>query len=318
MVRIPMLFFSLVYFDQIYGPLLYLTAPDNSYNEDLHFLTSLLDLEKDHQFYHQEGSYYTINVPFEVENHEARGKLENFMISLVSFRNPLNPDLYQEFLNEFVIQFTQIKEVCKGIKSRKYDEVCDSRTKSKIENLFFYFYNSLPMETLMMERKLRLFMIGLRNAGKASIIKGLYNFVQRKPEDKSKLTLKHLLTKNFSVVSYHLPIEKRMEKIWEFYVKNSDGFVFIVDSSDPIMFSTAKEQLHLLNDSVQNEDIPFQILINKIDKKKAEVEDIVDMLELDKLKFKNINYIGVSTRTYVGLVDGLKWMADKIIEYIFY
>ena len=58
-----MLFLSLVHFDQIYGPLLYLTAPDNSRNDDLHFLTSLLDLEKDHQFYHQEGSYYTINVP---------------------------------------------------------------------------------------------------------------------------------------------------------------------------------------------------------------------------------------------------------------
>ena len=314
----PMLILSLVYFDEIFGPKIYLTAPDVKFNERIQFLPMLLNLDKEDYFFHQEGDYESLNVPFEIHNPEARGLRSTFMISLIFYKTPFQPKFYVEFLNAFISQFKSIEGAYKGImRMQKSSGTFDEKVYTEIEQLFYYFYNSLPVETIMMERKPRLFMCGLRGAGKASIIKNLYEFVQRKPKKISQITVKRLLTKNFSVVSFHLPIEEKMEKIWDFYVENTDGIVFVIDASEPLMFSTAKEQLHVINDYLKDKSIPLQILISKIDKEGQTIEQIAEYMELHKLKFRNLQILGVSNRTHIGLVEGIRWMADQILERIF-
>jgi len=313
-----MLILSLVYFDEIFGPKIYLTAPSEQINERIQFLPMLLNLDKEDFFYHQEGDYESLNIPFEIHNPEARGLRSTFMISLIFYKTPFHPKIYIEFLKEFIIQFKNIEDAYKGIQKRyKASGSFDIKISTEIEQLFYYFYNSLPVETIMMERKPRLFMCGLRDSGKASIIRNLYEFVQRKPKDKSQITVKRLLTKNFSVVSFHLPLEKRMERIWDFYVENTDGIVFVIDASQIQLFSTAKEQLHVINNYLKDKTIPLQILICKIDKKVQAVEEIAEYLELNKLKFKNLQILGVSNKTYIGLLEGIRWMSDQILMRIF-
>lgn len=108
--------------------------------------------------------------------------------------------------------------------------------------------------------------------------------------------------------------QDKIRRLWSYYYQNTDGLVYVVDSSDKERLEESCEELHgILNDD-QMRNVPFVIIANKQDLPNAlSCTEIVNRLKLNN--FKNKWFIQSSCAiTGEGIYEAMKAMADLIKE----
>ncbi|XP_049849028.1 ADP-ribosylation factor-like protein 2 [Schistocerca gregaria] len=167
------------------------------------------------------------------------------------------------------------------------------------------------------EKSMRLLVLGLDHAGKTSIIKRL------KGEDVTTVSPTFgfdIFTLNY--LDYNLNIwdiggQKSLRAYWRNYFEQTDGVVWVVDSSDEDRLEDCKQEFDKLLRKEKLMDATLLILSNKNDLLSSKSVDEISAhlgLELITRKYK---IVSCSAITGTGILDGIKWLVDDISSRMF-
>lgn len=166
---------------------------------------------------------------------------------------------------------------------------------------------------------MRILMVGLDNAGKTTIVMRING------EDTSIIspTLGFNI-KTIEYQSYRLNIwdvggQKTIRSYWRNYFEQTDGLVWVVDSSDLRRLDDCKEELHNLLKEERLSGSSLLILANKQDiqgaLRPAEIAKVLNLEAMDNSRHWQI--VGCSAFTGEGLLAGFDWLVDDIASRIY-
>jgi len=107
-----------------------------------------------------------------------------------------------------------------------------------------------------------------------------------------------------------------LRPLWSHYLKDANGVIFVVDSSDAERLDIARQEMeNILSDIKAPPGMPLLVLANKQDMKPClSVEDIEQRLRLrayEDRKWGIFGCIAISPTDH-GLLDGIEWLVDKL------
>jgi small GTP-binding protein len=165
------------------------------------------------------------------------------------------------------------------------------------------------------KRNFKLIILGLHNAGKTTILYrlSLGQLVTTHPTIGSNV--EDISHNNLIFQAWDLGGQKYLRNVWDDYLTNTHGIIFVVDSSDFENYKESKNEFHKL---LQNEDLKYNAILiyaNKQDIDNAKsVSELIKMYEFDKIK-DHLWYIqGCSAKTGQGLLEGLEWLSNQIYK----
>ena len=154
----------------------------------------------------------------------------------------------------------------------------------------------------------RIIMVGLDSAGKTTLMMKLKSFLPER-EPTIGYAVECLEYKGLSIISWDLCVVDKVRVLWKYYYKNTNGIVFVVDSSDKSRLENAKEELNKMLAEEELNNQPLLVMANKQDiKESLSCNDIVDLLGLKDIKNRQWLVQGTSGVTGNGLTEGLDWM----------
>ncbi len=109
--------------------------------------------------------------------------------------------------------------------------------------------------------------------------------------------------------------QKAIRPYWKNYFENTDGLVYVVDSSDEVRLKECTEELTslLTEDALKN--VPLLVFANKQDLQFAlEAEEIMSFLTLMEIKDRTWTIQACSAVTKEGLQEGMEWLVKTISE----
>lgn len=174
-------------------------------------------------------------------------------------------------------------------------------------------------------KKVTLAIVGLDNAGKTVTTKGL----QGEPLDSVAPTIgfssADFKFEKYDVKLFDLGGGKRIRNIWEQYLFEIYGLIYVVDSSETERMDECRKVLQDLLENPKVSGKPVLLLANKQDKPGAMDEvDICEGLNLEELVNRNkcpcrvemcaaiVNQGGKKRKLDQSINDGMQWLLDTI------
>ena len=303
-------------FDFRVGPKLFLNITEIQSQVFLENIPLLMDLHEIGFFTHEFDEIKTINLIFSVPSPVARGKQEILMISII-IRNEEDADLrtYQEILEQFAIELREIKDVYKGFYKEDKPFKDSHQICTKIEDLLKSVYYSFPKETILMKpRDINLVMFDFFKEGKSRIAEILRKFISKGQFYKDKSEESNLLYSNISISEYSISTSNPLDfnKFLLSQLKNKDGFIFMVDVTNKIMFKIAELTLDLIFKLPEFAFKPSLILIDKIGIDRLEIQRFIENLRINEDDNKTIKYIPINISDNDEIRKAIKWIVNRI------
>jgi len=107
----------------------------------------------------------------------------------------------------------------------------------------------------------------------------------------------------------------RYRNLWEHYYGETEGIIFVVDSSDTIRMCVVKDELDslLAHKDMVKRSVPILFFANKMDMPKAvSPAQISELLELNKLVDRPWNIVASNALNGNGLEEGVKWISEQL------
>ena len=161
----------------------------------------------------------------------------------------------------------------------------------------------------------KIIILGIQNAGKTTILYrlALGQLVKTTPTIGSNV--EEINYNNVKFQAWDLGGQENMRSVWDVYYSNTDGVIFVIDSNDKENYEESKNQFYkiLQNDTLKNAVI--LIFANKQDLiTSKKVNEIIEIYELDSIKNHVWHIQPCSANTGEGLLTGIKWLSDQLIE----
>jgi len=172
---------------------------------------------------------------------------------------------------------------------------------------------------LFSKKDFRVLMVGLDNSGKTSILYhmkfgDLIDTIITNGFNLETIKYKGLNLSIWDIGGYNIYYENKVRKLWKHYYQNTDGIIFVIDSTDKERFEQAKEALSLLifNDEFKN--IPLLVFANKQDLPMSYLpNNIIEILDMGKIKDNKWLVQGTSALNGKGLIEGFNWFCNELI-----
>ena len=167
-------------------------------------------------------------------------------------------------------------------------------------------------DKLVGKRKLKLLVLGLGYVGKTTILYKLRlaEVVSSVPTlgfNVETIDNKNILINSWTTGPAHIKYLERR------YYPETQGIVFVVDSSDKDWIAIAKEGLDSLLSEELLKDAVLLVLANKQDISGVlSVTEIAEMLDLTTIKSRVWHIQGTCAMTGEGLYEGFNWLAQTI------
>ncbi|XP_002731162.1 uncharacterized protein LOC100371958 [Saccoglossus kowalevskii] len=166
---------------------------------------------------------------------------------------------------------------------------------------------------LFRKKEVRLLMMGLDAAGKTTLLYKLKlgEVVTTIPTIGFNVeTVEH---KGISFTTWDVGGRGKIRPLYRHYYANTDGIVFVIDSSDRERFSEAKEEMERLIGEDELRESAILVVANKQDLANAMTPDeIRDKLQLEKYRDRKIYVQGAISIEGDGLYEGLDWLTSVI------
>ncbi|MBD3195796.1 MAG: PAS domain S-box protein [Candidatus Lokiarchaeota archaeon] len=304
----------LSHFDFLYGPQIVLKAPESVSDEELEKIPALMDLYEKGFFVHIFGKFKSVNLIFELPSEYARGTKELLLISyLVDAKNDVNDNVVKKLLKQFATELKKIEDAYKGFYVNSEVHHGDEEVFKKIQLLFSKFFESFPIESVVIKRKrAKIFLFGLTQAGKTTIVNCLRNSYSKNPLPTTNVHISRVNLEDLSILVYDAPGQIKFHDLWFPYLKNQNGLVFVLDLADEEKLPAAKKILHKIADNPQVKDLPLLILLNKKDLISKDIKDKVEFLELDKLENHPHKYFVTSAINNDGIEEAFNWLSLQL------
>lgn len=172
-------------------------------------------------------------------------------------------------------------------------------------------------EKILLPKPFQITMIGLNDSGKTSILYRLKinEFVPTAPT--SAFNMERIkLAKNTRLSIWDVGGGENIRPLWRTYMRQADGIVFVVDSTDRKRIEEIKEELSFALNSCLKERVPVLIFANKQDLHYAmDPTDLTELLDLKELKEKNPWFLQpASAKTGDGIKEGYTALIRMIDE----
>ncbi|XP_015576290.1 ADP-ribosylation factor-like protein 2 isoform X1 [Ricinus communis] len=179
------------------------------------------------------------------------------------------------------------------------------------------------------EKEMRILMVGLDNSGKTTIV------LKINGEDTSvisptlgfniktityqKSEFGYLLFGRYTLNIWDVGGQRTIRSYWRNYFEQTDGLVWVVDSSDLRRLDDCKMELDNLLKEERLSGASLLIFANKQDIKGALTpEEIAKVLNLENMdKTRHWKIMGCSAYTGEGLLEGFDWLVQDIASRIY-
>ena len=174
------------------------------------------------------------------------------------------------------------------------------------------------------KKKATIVFVGLDNAGKSTLLAMLKNSATTTVAPTQQPTSQELVMGSIRFKTFDLGGHEVARQLWEQYVTNSDGIVFLVDSADPSRFEESRRTLQELLDNHDLATTPILILSNKVDIQTAvSMETMVQSFGIQHLltgkggsKLRSdqrpLEVFPCSVINRFGYTDGFKWLSKYL------
>nr|CCC91694.1 putative ADP-ribosylation factor [Trypanosoma congolense IL3000] len=165
------------------------------------------------------------------------------------------------------------------------------------------------------DRKIRVLILGLDNAGKTSILYRLHLGSVTSTVPTVGFNLETLNYKNISFEVWDLGGQANIRPFWRCYFTDTDAIIYVVDSTDKDRMGVAKHELYNLLDEDELRGSLLLIFANKQDMVGAASEtEVVQQLGVASLTSRTWTIVKSSAKTGDGLIEGMDWLSDKLRE----
>ena len=109
--------------------------------------------------------------------------------------------------------------------------------------------------------------------------------------------------------------QDKIRRLWSHYYTNTQGIIFVVDSSDVDRIDTARDELHILLNADELRDATLLVFANKQDLPDAmSTSEMADKLGLNAINFNRRQWYiqPACATTKAGLYEGLDWLSKSI------
>jgi len=156
-------------------------------------------------------------------------------------------------------------------------------------------------------------MLGLDNSGKTSILKRLSDEDITHIMPTQGFNIKSLLHEGFKLNVWDIGGQKTIRPYWKNYFENTDGLIYVVDSSDRARLEEASMELQELLEEDKLAGIPVLVFANKQDLMSAVPPDeIAATMSLMDVKDRPWQIQLSSAKTGEGLQEGMEWAVKNI------
>lgn len=163
------------------------------------------------------------------------------------------------------------------------------------------------------DKKIRVLILGLDNAGKTSILYRLHlgNVVSTVPT--VGFNLETVQYKNVSFEVWDLGGQTGIRPYWRCYFSDTDAIIYVVDSTDRDRMGVAKHELFALLDEDELKKSFLLVFANKQDIDTAATEaEVADMLGVSAITNRTWKITKSSAKTGEGLSEGMDWLVDQL------
>ena len=107
----------------------------------------------------------------------------------------------------------------------------------------------------------------------------------------------------------------KLRVLWKHYFQNTDGLIYVIDSTDIDRIDESSEELIKLLKEEELKDCPILIFANKQDLNDAlSPGEITNQFEMGKYFGRKWLIQGASGKTGQGLKEGLDWLIEYLIK----
>jgi len=170
------------------------------------------------------------------------------------------------------------------------------------------------------EKQIRLLVLGLDNSGKTSIVKSILGQDVNETSPTLGFTINTLKHGDYSINLWDIGGQTTIRSYWRNYFEQTDGVVWVVDSSDKLRLNDCKDELHNLLKQDKLAGSTLLVLCNKQDIEGALTPDqIREVLELDSITTRHWMIMPCSAlnNKEKGVEKGFKWILDDVNSRIF-
>ncbi|KAL4224749.1 hypothetical protein ACF0H5_015446 [Mactra antiquata] len=122
--------------------------------------------------------------------------------------------------------------------------------------------------------------------------------------------------KGLSFTVWDVGGQEKIRRLWQHYMQNVDGLLYVVDSSDRERVEEARDELYGILENDEMRDVPVVVLANKQDLPHSlSVSKITEQLELHKLTGRKWYVQASCATTGDGIYDGLNHLSVLVKEF---
>lgn len=179
-------------------------------------------------------------------------------------------------------------------------------------------FMTIVRKTKEKEKEMRLLILGLDNAGKTTIIKKFNGEDIDKISPTLGFNIKTLEYESYKLNIWDIGGQKTIRSYWRNYFEQTDGVIWVVDSSDKLRLEDTKKELHNLLKEEKLMGATLLIFCNKQDiPGSLTSNEIKDFLGLEQITTRHWGIIPCSAKTSDGLLEGVDWIVKDISSRIF-
>ncbi|CAJ0575503.1 unnamed protein product, partial [Mesorhabditis spiculigera] len=163
-------------------------------------------------------------------------------------------------------------------------------------------------------KELRILLLGLDNAGKTTILKGMASEDIAHVTPTQGFNIKSVVSGNIKLNVWDIGGQRKIRPYWKNYFEKTDVLIYVIDSSDKKRFDETGMELMDLLEEDKLAHVPLLIYANKQDLvHAARASEIASGLQLLAIRDRDWQIQPCSAVTNEGVKDGLDWLA-KIME----
>lgn len=165
------------------------------------------------------------------------------------------------------------------------------------------------------KKQIRILMVGLDAAGKTTILYKLKLGEVIPTIPTIGFNVETVEYKNVSFAVWDVGGQDKIRMLWRHYLENTQGLIFVVDSTDRVRLEEARTELRnvVLQDELRNAVV--LVLANKQDLPNAiTVGEIVERLQLNDLKDHRWYVQATCATKGDGLCEGLDWLSKAVLS----
>ncbi len=160
----------------------------------------------------------------------------------------------------------------------------------------------------------RILMVGLDGSGKTTV---LYQIKFGEPVSSIPtigFNFENIEFDKLKMSIWDVGGQTKLRPMWKHYYTGCQGLIFLIDSSDKNRIQLAKDELDKILSNEQMEKIPVLIFANKQDLNIMSVKEVINDMDLSSIRGNPWHCQGCSALTGNGLVEGFKWLQQKILN----